>query len=665
MMTESASKWIGSAKFSELVGLQRQSANRILRKAIAGKRWRNADLKVRTSIGRGGASGKQYEVLLSSLPWIYQKLLIDHSEPSQILEYKRPVPAANQGSIIERRLEMINEALDYAPGTRERKYELERAAKKYGKTVRTLQRYCKELLDSGGDVNALAHKRPSNAGKRRVQVSRVFDKAFVKAKYPANELPELSNWIDGTIAAYWQSPAQRHGWWRVQLESQTALQLECEKRGYPLPKSACKLSRRRIMQSESQRIVDIYQNDRKRFDDMKPRIRRDNRAFQPMEQIVMDVKPLDCIVRRADGSETWPKLIGFMDTGTHRIFCHFVILDKGEGVRQEHVLDGFLRMVSDQHWGFPQQVYRDNGSEYKMFDKIRNALAMIAAEGVRTVVNAKLYSGASKPIENKFSMLDRAVFSQMEGWAGGDRMNKKTQNVGKSTKPYSGSFDQFVQEALIRIADFESWELRSGPFQGVSPTRCYHDHLDKGWRPVSVDTLKLDAAFCEFSTRKVDRGAISYGGERYRHPELPNGQTIPVAIPYRRGSYPLAKLPYHGWVATEPEMLHLPGSISGAIETSFLQAKNETAVKQSKQASASINAKATMAHRIVNIPSKAAPAPLIELSQSERATKLADARFIGETRRQTKPTAEERRIARQMKETERWEKARGHRSTKA
>ncbi|WP_162559008.1 transposase family protein [Sphingorhabdus sp. EL138] len=635
-----------------------------MRNAKSGRLWKEARLVVRIVNGRGGAAGKRYEVLLSSLPWTYQKLLIDRSEPSKIVEYYRPIPAANQGSIIERRLEMINEALDYPPGTPERTFELQRAAKKYRKTVRTLQRYCKELTDSGGDVNALAHKRPSNAGQRRVHVSRVFDKAFVEAGYLASELPELSNWIDGTIAAYWQSPSQRHGWWRVQLESQTALQMECEKRGCPLPKSACKLSRRRIMQSESQRIVDIYQNDRKLFDDMKPRIRRDNRTFQPMEQIVMDVKPLDCIVRRADGSETWPKLIGFMDTGTHRIFCHFVTLNKGEGIRQEHVLDGFLRMVSDPHWGFPQQVYRDNGSEYKMFDKIRSALAMIADEGIRTIINAKPYSGASKPIESKFAKLDRAVFSQMEGWAGGDRMNKKTQNVGKSTKPYSGSFDQFVQEALERIADFESWEIRSGPFAGVSPTQCYHDHLDNGWRPVNVDTLTLDAAFCEFSTRKVDRGVISYGGGRYRHPELPNRQTIPVAIPYRRGSYPLAKIPDHGWVATEPEILHLPGNISGAIETSRLQSKNEKAVKRSKQAAVNINAKATMARRIINIPSKAAPAPLIELSQSERARQLADARFDRETKRKAQPTVEERRIARQMEETERWEKARGPRSTK-
>lgn len=203
-MIENDNLWLSSPAFSDLIGFQRQSANRILRKSQSGKRWKKTRLVVRLVKGRGGKSGMQYEVLLTSLPWEYQKFLIDFSEPSQIVEYTRPIPAANQGPTIERKLEIINEALDYAPGTPDRKYELERAAKKYGKTVRTLQRYCKELADSGGDVNALAHKSPSNAGKRRVQVSRIFDKAFIKAGYPADKLPELSEWIDSVIAALLQ-----------------------------------------------------------------------------------------------------------------------------------------------------------------------------------------------------------------------------------------------------------------------------------------------------------------------------------------------------------------------------------------------------------------------------------------------------------------------------
>ncbi|WP_417622176.1 hypothetical protein [Parasphingorhabdus sp.] len=653
--------WLTCDDFSDLADIPERTARYHLAKAAKGEPTKKWPVTVRVATGKGGAAGKQYEVLLSSLPWAYQKLLIAPSQSTELVEYTRPVPASDQSEIIQRRLEMIDEALDYPPRSPERKYELERAAKKYRTTVRTLQRYIQRLEESGGDANALANQRPSNSGAKRVHVSRTFDQAFVKAGYPADQLPELAELVAGLTAAAWQSPAQRHGWWRVRLEAITAFQRHCREQNIDLPKSAFKLSRRRVMETEHHRIVDIRANNRKKFDDMKPRGRRDNRAFKPMEQVVMDVKPLDCVVLRPDGSETWPKLIGFMDTGTHRIFCHFVMLAKGEGVRQEHVIDGFLRMVSDPNWGFPQQVYRDNGTEYYMFDKIRSALAMVAEEGAKTVINAKAYSGASKPIENKFSMLDRAVFSQMEGYAGGDRMNKKIQTLGKPPKPYSGSFDEFVQEALVRIADFENWELKSGPFKGVSPTQCYHDHLEKGWRPVSIETLALDAAFGDRITRRVDRGSVSIKGERFRHPELPNGQTIEIAIPYRRGAYPLAMLPELGWAELEPEMMHLPGDISLAIESSRSQSSNEKRATRLKRQVPSVDFAQNIADRVIDMPTRAAPAPLIELSQSDDAKALADARFEGERKRESQPTEQERRIARQNRQTELLEKKYGRR----
>ena len=60
-------------------------------------------------------------------------------------------------------------------------------------------------------------------------------------------------------------------------------------------------------------------NDRKAFDDAEPRIRRDWTALAPMERIVADVKHLDVIVTRPDGSPAWPKIVAFMDAGTGRV----------------------------------------------------------------------------------------------------------------------------------------------------------------------------------------------------------------------------------------------------------------------------------------------------------------------------------------------------------
>lgn len=53
---------------------------------------------------------------------------------------------------------------------------------------------------------------------------------------------------------------------------------------------------------------------------------------------------------------------------------------------------------------------------------------------VTTIINARPYSAASKPIESRFSVFDRFVFSQMPGWTGGNRMRNKVETVGNPAK---------------------------------------------------------------------------------------------------------------------------------------------------------------------------------------------------------------------------------------
>jgi hypothetical protein len=562
------------------------------------------------------------------------------------------VPAPNQSARIEHRWRVIQEALDAPKRSSLRKAEIDRASRKWNVPVRTIQRWIADLEGSGGDMNALARKKPADAGARRVWVSRRFDAAFAQAGHAVALLPELAEIVDQLIRAAWASPVQRAGWKQVRREVITAFQRECRNRALDVPAAAFALSQRRVIEAQRFRIVDIRANDRKRYDDMKPRIRRRNDLFAPMEQIVMDVKPLDCIVRRPDGSTTWPKMIGFMDTGTHRIFRHFVLLAPGEGVRQEHVAEAFIAMVMDPEWGFPQQLYRDNGTEFYILDMVRDALALINAPGARTIINAKPYSGASKPIESKFAVLDRFVFSQMGGWAGRDRLNKKTQTVGKPPVPYSGSFEAFVVEANERIDVFEHEEIASGPFKGQSPASAFAGHVANGWRPVMVDPLALDASFCKRDTRRVDRGAVRIDATRFLHPELPNGQTVTVAMPWRRDAYPLVNIPGLGWAALEPEMTYLPGEVAGAIESGRMQQRNDRATRELRRLAGKIDLDSNRRDRVTALPTRAAPAPMMEALASQQAQEMAAARAESERVRFLQPSDAERRRARRLAETE-------------
>src|SRR3546814_2535906 len=123
-------------------------------------------------------------------------------------------------------------------------------------------------------------------------------------------------------------------------------------------------------------------------------------------------------------------------------------------------------------------------SEYAHFELIREALKLIKDEGARVIIKARPYSGASKPIESKFSVIDRHVVSLMDGWTGSNRMDKKVQRVGKAANPYAGPVETFEEEFFLRLTDFQEFAIRTGPFAGRSPMQIYRDHVVNGWRPV-------------------------------------------------------------------------------------------------------------------------------------------------------------------------------------
>lgn len=660
---EAPAIWISIDQMAQTLSISPQAARRRVRKALKGGRGCTA----RCIPGRGGRSGVRYEILLSSLSEPLQRDFNPQSEElhddtcATIAHVSQPkfIAAPNQGEEERRRRAVLRLIEPTERGSPERGQAIRDASHHHDVPVRTIQGWVAQCERHGWDEDALGRKRPTDAGKRRVWVSRAFDRRFLAAGLDHAQLEDLADWTSRAIAGIWQSPVQRAGWKRVRLEALTSLRRECRERGFDLPAKAFDVSRRRIEDLRFHRAVDIMANDAKRHDDTKPRIRRDNSRWLPMEQVVMDVKPIDCVLERPDGSRAYPKFIAFLDSGTSRVCGRIVLLKKGEGIRQEHVTDAFIDMVRNANWGFPQSLYYDNGSEYSHFELIREALKMCAPEGFRVLIKARPYSGASKPIESKFAVLDRQITALMDGYTGSNRMDKKVQRVGRDAMPFWGPVEAFEEEFFLRLADFHSFPIASGPFAGRSPSEIYRGHCEQGWRPVSVHPLALDSAFAkQLGERKIDRGAITIGPNRYRHPDLAAhvGRRVRVVQPYRRETWPLAELPGVGWVALEPEMLFLPGAIDGARETSRRQKDRNRSIRDLKAKAIPFDQLANVRERVTALPSAAAPAPLMDVMMSPEAERFAGARIAAEEKRAVAPDAKARLIKQQRDETERLER---------
>lgn len=555
--------WISSSAFAEAEQISVQAARAALRAASTGRPWRGRTLSVRVAAGAGGRRGLCYQVRACA--------------PVASADTPPPNATPKADPMLGPRLNALQPVLDTQPGSEARAIAVAQAAGTLSVSRRTAYRWLKRYETEG--IRGLRRRKPSNAGKARVAVSRCFDQAFLAAGYGAGLLQDMRGELQSCLRGLWASRAEQAGAMEIGRLAEHALLELCEGHKLRLPAEAMRLSRRYVEAFSAYRVINQRRNDRRAFDDGKPRIRRDWTDLVPMERVVADVKHLDVIVRRADGSTAWPKIIAFMDAGTGRVFAHPVLLQQGEGIRQEHVIEAFMAVVAAPNWGFPQGLYLDNGPEFGALSKIDGALQLLNAPGARTLIFARPYNASAKPIESLFARLDRQVFCLLPGYAGSNRTATKTQTLGRPPLPYPGDWDEFCR-TLNGLITAHNHRPVGGARRGRSPESWFAQKVKDGWRPASVALTELDAAFSSQDSRRIDRGVLKIGGKRYTHERLaalPSRMSVDLALPWRRGAPPMAKI-QGTWVYLEPEKLYPARWIEGAKASSARQRRQSAHV---------------------------------------------------------------------------------------
>lgn len=444
--------------------------------------------------------------------------------------------------------------------------------------LRTVQRHVREYNLHG--LEGLMRKRPSSAGQTRCAVSAKFDRAFIAAGHPPALLEELGHFVDEKIAGLWKSREADAGENDLRQLAGFLLWERCAELAVNMPLPACQeIGRRRIRSLRKYRIVNTRNNDAKAFRDTLPAISRTWTALAPMELVVADVKHLDVVITRADGSSAYPKMIAFMDGGVGRIFAHLVLCPQRRSINQELVIEAFIAMCLDREWGIPRQLYLDNGSEFGGLDKIIPAISVLNQEQGREIIKAKPYNAQAKPIEALFARLDRYCFSSMPGYTGGDRQKKKTQNDGRLPEPFEGSWEDFSATVAGLVEHYHQRAI-GGQWADKSPNQWLQTKIDDGWRPILPRQFALEMAFCERKTVKLGKNGVRYNSKRYWHPEfgmLPGRGDIELLIPWRKDLDPIALLPT-GPAKLSEDMPFPANDVSGAVESGRRQQDYKRAV---------------------------------------------------------------------------------------
>lgn len=504
--------------------------------------------------------------------WLGEMVARKKEEPRAI--------ARNQERRIEQRLALVHEIQKLRETGEPRTSVMRRLANVAGISARTAYRDV-AAFERHGDLG-LARKLPSNAGEPRVFVSRQFDREVGDT----DTLRELSRELDTVLKSLWKSSLSAGGAKKIGVLASRWLSEQCGRLNLTASEAALWIPLHRVRRFRDYRIVHQRRSDRKAFNDGAPRVRLDYTGLSPAEIVVGDVKHLDVLVQRADGTTGYPKMVAFEDGATGRVFARIFLLPAGEQVRREHVSQTFIEMVEDPSWGAPTCLRIDRGSEFAAFQHLREVFAALNRQGLTGVFRTRPYSPQSKSIEGWFGRFDEWGISALPGYVGPDRLNQKVQTMGRPTRPFPGGLAGFERTVGELVDAYANWPIGGGR-NDRSPNDIFTDHVQAGWQPQLVDKTVLDAAFRQTKIGRVDRGKIKIKREHYYHPSLDSlvhGTKVEIAHPWRRDDVPFFRVIGTAvWERLEREQGFHPLDLAGAAEASRRRAAYSRAVSRRDQ----------------------------------------------------------------------------------
>lgn len=543
--------WASAAEFADLAGIGERAASKALFRANNELPWHGHTMQVRAVEAGSGKGGKSYQVYIPSLPddlrAIWHKRNADALEAPAVAPTKPRAPAVIDLCIGARVAEMKWKAAIVAPALAQPKGSEARAALLAGIAARTHQsingkpvQYAVDTLRDwvalieAGQEEQLARQRRADAGNRRFHVNSKWDQA---CPLPETEKRAIAAALEEHLRGAHRNLTPER---KIDALASAKLQELARDAGWldaPLIRPGLHL----VRQFAYARLPGIHEKDARQFHDKyRPSIHR-RRPKWPMDCVFGDVHPDDILVLREDGSEATARMIAWFDMASHDVFYTLVLLPKGKGITQSDIVASFVAMV--QAWGLPKRLYLDNGSEYldkdfiaglEMLQGLCGSFSLHLAdaaevdcmmgfdteepdEGRKRTVRARPYNARAKVIEAFFAWLNKFI-SLIPGYIGGDRMRKKTHNVGKRPQPFPGSFEQLRDGPYAEAVAFYRNEPQGGSMGGKSPNQFKREaYADPAYTPPpAADESTLLAAFGKVHTKTVEHGGIRFiDGEEF------------------------------------------------------------------------------------------------------------------------------------------------------
>lgn len=535
--------WISPKELSQLAGITyRQAAKVIDRARTAARVWRGAHLEVRDCFGRGGESGKQFQVLLSSLP-----------TPLQI-EWHRQQPHADLRQAVAEHAALIEEEqrtgqrknrerFNNPPWTQEQREERHAA---FTRRPDSVQAKAKEKLKAvqrfhsfdGSDVPMKErYALVSREAGKSIDTIRIWV-GLCKNQHPGDWLVVLGpnhrgcqcqaeisrECLDFIEAEFFKlsEPSLKPIYRRAKLLAQ--------KHGWALPGyDAVK----KKIQDRPHWFQVLKREGPTAFANLYPSQRRDYSTLKLHEMWCSDGHVADVFVRWPDGAVSRPMLVAWEELRSRVCMsCEAGRVENGDLIRIS------FKKAAENVKALPEAVYVDNGrgfmsklltggmqTRFRFKVREEDPLGIFVLLGIE-VTAALPYNARAKPIESFWRTLAE-MDRRFDGAYVGNRPGARPEDCDPRNAVPIERYRATINEAL---AIYHAQEHRGDAMDGRAPRAIYEELLAK--TPVRSPTreqLRLCMLAAEQVKLDATDGCVRLLGNRYWTEAL---SSLPRNVPY-------------------------------------------------------------------------------------------------------------------------------------
>ena len=507
--------WLTIKEAAELLGYEESTVR---------KRAKNGEYVFRHVPSSTGQGGKRIEISLESLPEQAQKAYLNKNDDSQFVINTNFISTIEQKKKGEIREQAIQEFRQF-----------EKEMKRKGMTSKT------EIKDAFVEKWNCEHPDFKRSKKT------LYD--WIKKKKKGESLIDKRgghNRGQSSILPYYQQFFLDLYLQQSQLPFAVCYRLtlaEAAKNGDKIPKEK---AFKKLLDNTPYSVKVRGREGKKAFEDKcMPTALRDFSALAPNELWVSDHHLWDLFVRVPDGHGGWkparPWGSYWMDMRTRKVMSSFIRI---ESPNSDIVLLSFG--IAVEKYGIPQEVYLDNGRDYKARDLfypeghmskqdikneeiikdgiseyfLKNATNSLAANLQMKVTYARPYNARAKPIERLFNTIENNFGKLYPSYAGSNAKNRP-EDLKKLDIMDMPTLEEFIEHHTQYIEDIYNNCPHSGDSMKNKSPNYWYDSIEYTKRTMSSDMLYF--TFMRVSrARKVSKEGIRFNKKLYLNPEYQN-----------------------------------------------------------------------------------------------------------------------------------------------